>query len=393
MGDRSQNLVRRLQALASMASPGGQDEAEIPIFTRLERTLPQFAESAPQSQTVEPPRAPRRVCPSCMVEEEEDVIPLDEVESDSDLGSAGSMMQDEEEEEEEGFWIVDDEGADNVADGQHQNHYTTASTPAGQSNSGDALWSSSAVNIPSETIPVVLTDPDVLDCPICLEPLCSPIFQCENGHIACSPCCTKSNHKCPSCCLPIGFNRCRAMEKLIESITVDCENKAYGCRESLIYHMKAKHEQVCIHTLCFCPLSSCGFANSSKNLYRHFSTHHSSSTTSFTFDTTFPLGVKRGEKHMILQERNEGVIFILNHEIHEHGTVFNVDCLGPNLFRSAFVYQLTMRCLETCLSIQSVPEVFVKWEQHTPKKNYLTIPSDYSRFIIEVCIKKAFPVA
>ncbi|XP_023751952.1 putative E3 ubiquitin-protein ligase SINA-like 9 [Lactuca sativa] len=385
--DRNQNIVRWLQASASMASTGNQDEAEIPIFSRIDNTLPRFfVESALRSQTVQPPRAPRRVYPSCMVDEAEDVIPL---ESDSDLGSEATPAGSEDEEEHY-FGIEDDEGADGIAEWQHQNHHANASTPVGLSNSDGGLRSSSLVASP---LPVVFTDPDLLDCPICLEPLCAPIYQCENGHIACSPCCRKSNLKCPSCYFPIGFNRCRAMEKVIESITVDCKNKAYGCRESLIYHMKAQHEQVCIHTVCFCPLSSCGYASSSQNLYDHFSTYHSSSATSFTFDTTFDPCLRRGQKYVILQERNEGVIFILNHEIHGHGRVFHVDCLGSNLFKTAFVYQLSVRCSEACFSMESVAEVWAKWEEHTPKKNYLTIPSSgYLLFNVEVCIKKAYPV-
>ncbi|KAL7615344.1 hypothetical protein Lser_V15G07348 [Lactuca serriola] len=372
MADRSQNMVRRVQASASMASAGGgQDEAENPMVNRSDNRLPRFSQSAPQQQMFQPSRAPHRVCPSCTVEEDENVIPL---ESDSDLGSGGTPMEDVDDD----VWIEDDLG-------QHQNYHSDS----GYLSSSPV---SSPIRDPSREIPVVFTDPDVLDCPICLESLCSPIYQCENGHIACSCCCSKSNHKCPSCCLPIGFNRCRAMEKLVNSITVDCENKKYGCTEPLIYHMKAQHEQVCSHTLCFCPLSSCGFTGSYANLYVHFRTHHSSSATPFTFNTTFNIDVKRGQKYVILQEENERVIFILNHDIQRHGRVLNVDCVGPNVFRAAFGYKLSVRCSETCFSMKSVPEVSGKWEQHTPNNNYLTIPSEILRFTIELRIKRGFLV-
>ncbi|KAH7845541.1 hypothetical protein Vadar_003322 [Vaccinium darrowii] len=66
---------------------------------------------------------------------------------------------------------------------------------------------------PSGSGSLLLTDPDVLDCPICLEHLISPVFQCNNGHVACSSCCIKLGNKCPSCSMPIGYNRCRAIEK------------------------------------------------------------------------------------------------------------------------------------------------------------------------------------
>ncbi|KAI3722747.1 hypothetical protein L2E82_33815 [Cichorium intybus] len=250
------------------------------------------------------------------------------------------------------------------------------------------LCSESAFNNKGEVISVVLTDPDMLDCPICVHPLCAPIYQCEHGHIACSSCCVKANNKCPSCCSPIGFIRCRAMEKVTESLRIKCKNKRFGCKETFLYHKKSEHENTCPHTPCFCPAPSCGFANSFKNLYNHFSSHHSSSATLFTFDNIFLLGVERSQKHVILQEQNEGVIFILNHVIQGHGRVFSVDCVGPSMFKDAFVYQLTVKCMKTCLSVETVPEVYSKWQEHTPEYCYLTIPSCFSEFKIQVCIKK-----
>ncbi|KAG2307959.1 hypothetical protein Bca4012_083087 [Brassica carinata] len=38
---------------------------------------------------------------------------------------------------------------------------------------------------------LMLLDADLLDCPICYLPLTIPIFQCDNGHLACSSCCPK----------------------------------------------------------------------------------------------------------------------------------------------------------------------------------------------------------
>ncbi|KAI4331950.1 hypothetical protein L6164_016894 [Bauhinia variegata] len=62
-------------------------------------------------------------------------------------------------------------------------------------------------------VSVFLTEPEVLDCFICYEPLSIPVFQCENEHTACRSCCVKIGNKCPMCSMPIGYNRCRAIEK------------------------------------------------------------------------------------------------------------------------------------------------------------------------------------
>ncbi|KAJ0239928.1 hypothetical protein HA466_0226410 [Hirschfeldia incana] len=64
-----------------------------------------------------------------------------------------------------------------------------------------------------------MLDLGLLDCPICVEPLSIPIFQCDNGHLACSSCCPKLKNKCPSCALPVGHSRCRAMETVLKSVS------------------------------------------------------------------------------------------------------------------------------------------------------------------------------
>ncbi|PON58509.1 E3 ubiquitin-protein ligase SIN-like [Trema orientale] len=60
-------------------------------------------------------------------------------------------------------------------------------------------------------------DTDVFDCHICFDTLTIPFFQCENGHLACSSCCTKLKNMCPSCSFSIGYNRFRAIEKVLEA--------------------------------------------------------------------------------------------------------------------------------------------------------------------------------
>nr|GEY26883.1 TRAF-like protein [Tanacetum cinerariifolium] len=58
---------------------------------------------------------------------------------------------------------------------------------------------------PQRSVFFSIDSPDVLDCPICLYPLFTPVFQCDNGHIACFSCCSKLKTKCPFCCTPIGI--------------------------------------------------------------------------------------------------------------------------------------------------------------------------------------------
>lgn len=106
-------------------------------------------------------------------------------------------------------------------------------------------------------------DPDTLECPLCAEPFSSPVFQCENGHTACSACCQKITKGCPSCSRPIGRIRCIAIEKVIESLHVECEHAHYGCKSMLKCSERAEHENnLCEFRPIQCPLHDrYGFEN------------------------------------------------------------------------------------------------------------------------------------
>ncbi|CAD5333336.1 unnamed protein product [Arabidopsis thaliana] len=93
------------------------------------------------------------------------------------------------------------------------------------------LSSSDAAKRDAKKRSTMLMDLEILDCPICYEAFTIPIFQCDNGHLACSSCCPKLNNKCPACTSPVGHNRCRAMESVLESILIPCPNAMQCFRE------------------------------------------------------------------------------------------------------------------------------------------------------------------
>ncbi|KAL1207002.1 E3 ubiquitin-protein ligase SINA-like 2 [Cardamine amara subsp. amara] len=93
-------------------------------------------------------------------------------------------------------------------------------------------------------------DLEDLDCPICTDVLTSPILQCDNGHLACSPCCNKLRNKCPARALTIGHFRCRAMERVIKGVIVECPNAKFGCTQKFSYGKQITHEKECSYSLC-----------------------------------------------------------------------------------------------------------------------------------------------
>ncbi|CAD5333337.1 unnamed protein product [Arabidopsis thaliana] len=128
-----------------------------------------------------------------------------------------------------------------------------------------------------------MLDFDVLDCPICCEPFTIPIFQCDNGHLACSSCCPKLSNKCPACTLPVGHSRCRAMESVLASVFVSCRNAKFGCTKKVCYGKESAHEKECIFSQCSCPELDCNYTGSYKDLYEHYGTHHISIMTTKRF--------------------------------------------------------------------------------------------------------------
>ncbi|CAE6201953.1 unnamed protein product [Arabidopsis arenosa] len=119
-----------------------------------------------------------------------------------------------------------------------------------------------------------MLDLEVLHCPICFEPLTIPIFECGNGHLACSSCCPKLSNKCPSCALPIGHNRCRAMESVLESVFVPCQNAELGCTKNVSYGKQSSHDPECIFSRCTCPAQGCNFTSLYKDLYGHYKSYN-----------------------------------------------------------------------------------------------------------------------
>ncbi|KAK9941871.1 hypothetical protein M0R45_007564 [Rubus argutus] len=235
--------------------------------------------------------------------------------------------------------------------------------------------------ISDDPINVTLNDPGVLDCPICCETLTIPIFQCDNnGHIACSSCSSKI-HQCPSCSSPFGSSRCRAIEKVLESSTTSCRNSKYGCKETMTYDKKREHEKECMHLPCSCPHSGCDFVASRKNLYKHFDTDHVNSATRFMYYSDFSITLKKNEKFLVLQEKDEGTIFILKNCVVEGvGNAVKLCCLQPSFMRESY-YKLVAKTKGNVLSLQSSTKSRPRQVYGGPpsKDSFLLIPLDFFR--------------
>lgn len=237
-------------------------------------------------------------------------------------------------------------------------------------------------------ISVILSNPDVLDCSICFDPLTIPVYQCSNGHIACSSCCTKLRNRCPSCCEKIGHIRCRAIESVLESVKISCPYKSYGCQAKVSYCSKLSHEESCVFAPFACPFPDCIFRGSPTNLPWHLNQKHTRSVISFRFNSICPVNVKMDDKLLILQEEKDGILFILDIKNTNSMAIRSIGCTysGDN----RFVYALVVRKGSSSLRFQSVTEKASQVLDDFPSVDFLQAPGYFFNssgcLRLEICI-------
>jgi hypothetical protein len=117
-----------------------------------------------------------------------------------------------------------------------------------------------------------------LECPVCITvPRSAPVFQCNNGHIACEQCYARLII-CPSCreVLPKPGRRNLVAENVIEACNFDfpCSNVKTGCGHAAKRSSIGAHEAECPWRLVPCPDTLCQKMISLKVLQEHRADKH-----------------------------------------------------------------------------------------------------------------------
>ncbi|GAB2288886.1 hypothetical protein Dimus_023193 [Dionaea muscipula] len=240
----------------------------------------------------------------------------------------------------------------------------------------------------------VLSNPDVLECPICFDPLTSRVFQFVDGHIGCSSCCGKLENKCPPCPNEIGRTWCRAIEKVIDSVKIKCRYADYGCKDLVNYGQIREHEKTCKYPPCSRPFVDCLFRGSAPKLSQHVSLKHSVSVVRFSYNRIFPLSLEyarkwdtKSNKHIdpfiVLQEESDGVQFVV--ERHQPVKTVNVKCVEACPDKGRFSYDLIVRDGSNSLRFGSSTKIV---EAKMDNYDGLWLPRNfwYSEVKIELCI-------
>ncbi|KAK7872781.1 hypothetical protein R5R35_011906 [Gryllus longicercus] len=112
----------------------------------------------------------------------------------------------------------------------------------------------------------------LLECPVCLEPMSSPIEQCPNGHFLCHEC-RALTETCPTCGRRLkGYRNRLAEEFSMYLLAVQCPFSLFGCTKTVFPKDLKVHQEGC----CFRPYE-CKICKSQlplANIQHHFSTVH-----------------------------------------------------------------------------------------------------------------------
>ncbi|CAM0949053.1 unnamed protein product [Alopecurus aequalis] len=172
---------------------------------------------------------------------------------------------------------------------------------------------------------------DVLECPICMDPLQPPVYQCAVGHVICSSCHGSLPHKdrCHACSATGGYNRCNAVDKILESFCVPCSNTKYGCTVESHYHEADGHHKSCLHTPCFCPVPGCRFAGSMVVFLAHLTDDHKCPCTELKYNFKLTLDVQEGMH--VLHSGDGGPLFLLTFSpVPPFSRAISVLCVDPH---------------------------------------------------------------
>ncbi|XP_066999530.2 nuclear pore complex protein DDB_G0274915 isoform X8 [Anabrus simplex] len=167
---------------------------------------------------------------------------------------------------------------------------TNTSSPFGastQSKLFGGFKATSSKNV--ETDPIQqLTDTElskiwsILECPVCLDVVLPPVFQCETGHHACNSC-WENLSSCPLCkSCKSKLSRNFVAEAIVELVKLPCRFRVDGCKDTVLLTKKLEHEKVCPHHKFDCPVSDCKDKQNYQTVSGHLSQEHGLVVTEVT---------------------------------------------------------------------------------------------------------------
>ncbi|KAL6646592.1 hypothetical protein ACP70R_015669 [Stipagrostis hirtigluma subsp. patula] len=223
----------------------------------------------------------------------------------------------------------------------------------------------------------VRIDPDVLDCSICFEPLRPPLYQCQNGHVACFSCWSRLCNKCHICSHDANFARNIALEKIVESVKSSCSYSKWGCCKLVNYAQRTTHEETCLFAPSLCPIPGSGYRGFTGRWSGHFLTRHSSDGQRFVYGQPFQVKCEASVPFLVLLGEDDHLFLLLNNNMAPFGHAFSVVCLRTGDLNWKFSYKIkaTSMCNpENRLQLQACVTNTKQWGGLYPVEAFLLVP-------------------
>lgn len=183
---------------------------------------------------------------------------------------------------------------------------------------------------------------------------------------------------------------CGNIDVGIESMTLFCRNKEYGCIETVDYINNTSHEESCTYAPCSCPIVACNFIGSSGQLSLHFSSKHWDTGRRFKYNSPLTVSLPVSEDFVVLQAEEDGMLFLLNKGIVSIGHTVMITCIGPSTWKNKFLYDIISEKGISSLRLKSVAEYFPGRVEGLVPMDFLLIPYRFhdssGELNLEVCI-------
>lgn len=184
---------------------------------------------------------------------------------------------------------------------------------------------------------------------------------------------------------------CGDIEVAVESLRQACQNKKYGCKQTLDYVKRSEHEETCSYAPCTCPLQECDFVGSSEQLSLHFSSKHWDSGRRFSYNCPQAICLGMREQFLVLQAEEDGVLFLLNKGTETIGNTVMMSCIKPSSSNEKFLYDIVAGRGISSLRLKSFTQNFPgRLEGGFPTVDFLLVPFQFlnlsGQLNVEVCI-------
>ncbi|KAJ3677215.1 hypothetical protein LUZ60_002939 [Juncus effusus] len=199
-------------------------------------------------------------------------------------------------------------------------------------------------------------DPDSLDCSICFNPLRPPLYQCLNGHVACSPCWTKLHHKCHICTVEVSMRNI-ALEKVLESIQIPCSFIKSGCLKSFTYSEREEHEQNCRFRPSPCPVRNCTHKGISGDWLEHFERDHNFARINFHFNESFKVKINQLDPYLILIGPDNNILLLINKPVGKTGHGISLFYADFSQIQDCYILSYEINVLKNTSKLQLKSEI------------------------------------